>query len=187
MTNLPIMFVKGCRLVSCSKPYHLSLKYISALSSHQRNKQPSTFKHGNIFSTEGSSLDTGTATCFGIPEQRHVHQMNNKHGSYAGVINSDKETRSRPTKSGSRLRYDSAVLSDVFGAPHCRLYHSLGRKVLSGHPLLSTEVVQHNGAKRLSISLKSILDASPPSIQPYLKLIRFDRPIGKFTPVDFYF
>ena len=117
MTNLPTMLVKGCRLVSCSKPYHLSLKYVSALSSHQRNKQPSTFKHGNIFGVEGSSLDTGTATCFGIPEQRHVHQMNNKHGSYAGVINSDKETRSRPTKSGSRLRYDSAVLSDVFGAP----------------------------------------------------------------------
>jgi len=35
--------------------------------------------------------------------------------------------------------------------------------------------------RQLTLSPKAIVDASPLSLQPYLKLIRFDRPIGKLT------
>lgn len=37
----------------------------------------------------------------------------------------------------------------------------------------------HQPARMLSFSPKAILEASPPSFQPYLRLIRFDKPIGK--------
>jgi hypothetical protein len=33
-------------------------------------------------------------------------------------------------------------------------------------------------SRHLTLSAKAIVDASPVSLQPYLKLIRFDRPIG---------
>ncbi|XP_041348481.1 4-hydroxybenzoate polyprenyltransferase, mitochondrial-like isoform X2 [Gigantopelta aegis] len=175
------MLVKSCRIVSCSKPCHLSLKYLSALSSNRRSKHPSTLyrKDNNLPAvTETSSLDTGTGTCLGI-----VHQMKNEPGIVYTGIYSEKVTPSIPTvsKCGLRPLYDSTSSLDSYnGVPHCRFYHSLGKKMLMGHPLLSTEVFQRDGSKKLSMSLKSILDASPPSIQPYLKLIRFDKPIGSY-------
>lgn len=33
--------------------------------------------------------------------------------------------------------------------------------------------------RELSLSPKKILDASPPSVQPYMRLMRFDKPIGE--------
>ncbi|XP_055958269.1 4-hydroxybenzoate polyprenyltransferase, mitochondrial isoform X2 [Patella vulgata] len=72
-------------------------------------------------------------------------------------------------------------LNMPFNACH---HHTLpsNMKCLHGHPLLSTNI---NQSKRLektnfTLSTKSILESSPPSIQPYLRLIRFDKPIGTF-------
>jgi hypothetical protein len=42
---------------------------------------------------------------------------------------------------------------------------------------------QQPSSRRFTLSAKAILEASPLSVQPYLKLIRFDRPIGRFTRV----
>ena len=46
------------------------------------------------------------------------------------------------------------------------------------HPLLGTPC-SLNGRRGFFLSPKAILDASPPSFQPYLRLIRFDKPIGE--------
>ena len=39
---------------------------------------------------------------------------------------------------------------------------------------------QHPSCRRLTLSAKAVVEASPLPIQPYLRLIRFDRPIGGF-------
>ncbi|KAK6177230.1 hypothetical protein SNE40_015370 [Patella caerulea] len=68
-----------------------------------------------------------------------------------------------------------------FNAMH---HHTLSSnmKCLHGHPLLSTNINQSTrlGKTNFSLSTRSILESSPPSIQPYLRLIRFDKPIGTF-------
>ena len=38
--------------------------------------------------------------------------------------------------------------------------------------------------RRISLSAKEIVDASPPKVQLYLRLCRVDRPIGKLTFLD---
>ena len=50
------------------------------------------------------------------------------------------------------------------------------------HPLLGNGTQCSLGAsarRRFSLSPKAILEASPPAFQPYLRLIRFDKPIGE--------
>ena len=55
------------------------------------------------------------------------------------------------------------------------------------HPLLGTRCSLSAAARRhLSLSPKAILEASPPSVQPYLRLIRFDKPIGECLSVSWY-
>ncbi|KAK7503613.1 hypothetical protein BaRGS_00005152 [Batillaria attramentaria] len=48
------------------------------------------------------------------------------------------------------------------------------------HPLLGTQCTLSDvqPTRFLAFSTKAILEASPPSFQPYLRLIRFDKPIG---------
>ena len=49
------------------------------------------------------------------------------------------------------------------------------------HPLLGTQcsLSADHARRQFSLSPKAILEASPPSLQPYLRLIRFDKPIGE--------
>ena len=61
-------------------------------------------------------------------------------------------------------------------------FHHVSKKDPSNtrihHPLLGQGILL-GSERKLSVSPKAILDSSPPSIQPYLRLIRFDKPIGE--------
>lgn len=46
---------------------------------------------------------------------------------------------------------------------------------------VSRDSFRHLQQRQLTLSPKAIVDASPLSLQPYLKLIRFDRPIGIYS------
>jgi len=46
------------------------------------------------------------------------------------------------------------------------------------HSCLSFHRLRHYMPRQVTPSTKTIVDASPLSLQPYLRLIRFDRPIG---------
>jgi hypothetical protein len=62
-----------------------------------------------------------------------------------------------------------------------RLFHGLcndQERLIKENPW--TPLVLHSRSSSTSLlSLKGILDAAPVGVQPYLRLIRFDRPIGK--------
>ncbi|KAK7103030.1 hypothetical protein V1264_021162 [Littorina saxatilis] len=69
---------------------------------------------------------------------------------------------------------------------HSQLSHSANYHHMSGHgsqekrskhPLLGTPC-SLSGRRQFNVTPKAILEASPPSFQPYLRLIRFDKPIG---------
>ncbi|XP_067684242.1 4-hydroxybenzoate polyprenyltransferase, mitochondrial-like [Haliotis asinina] len=74
-----------------------------------------------------------------------------------------------------------ALGHEISTSPPSRSFHSLLRPktVFQPHPLLNTRHGLINTGRPVSFTT-SILESSPPSVQPYLRLIRFDKPIGTY-------
>jgi len=57
-------------------------------------------------------------------------------------------------------------------------FHCNKAKAVKNHHHVNFHQLRHYIPRQLTSSTKTIVDASPISLQPYLRLIRFDRPIG---------
>ncbi|XP_046330383.2 4-hydroxybenzoate polyprenyltransferase, mitochondrial-like isoform X1 [Haliotis rufescens] len=74
-----------------------------------------------------------------------------------------------------------ALGQDVSTSSPSRAFHSLRRpqQVFQPHPLLNTRHGLVSTRRPISFTT-SILESSPQSVKPYLRLIRFDKPIGTY-------
>lgn len=58
---------------------------------------------------------------------------------------------------------------------------SLAKRQSDGHAALTSRKIRHGGGVRmLSLSAASVVNSAPASVQPYLRLMRLDKPIGLY-------
>ncbi|XP_060584093.1 4-hydroxybenzoate polyprenyltransferase, mitochondrial-like [Ruditapes philippinarum] len=133
--------------------------------------------------------------CLNIPKQtceRHLHTLIND-GRYRSGQSWCKYRYNRKTLLSHNWNYLAAsgvpvyLMRDRFSEhQHRDIYHLCDKNRLQkynkrlGHGLFlpaSNVSIQH---RPVSFGTKAILDASPPKVQPYLRLLRFDKPIGTY-------
>ena len=84
----------------------------------------------------------------------------------------------RPTQNSplqtKLLQHDLTPKTQFSGFNPQFIQHVQNKKVLKGKEVY---MINH---RELSLTPKDILDSSPKGLQPYMRLIRFDKPIGRF-------
>jgi hypothetical protein len=135
--------------------------------------------------------------CLNFPKQtcrKHLHILSNG-GSYRSGQSWCKYRYNRKTLLSHNWNHLAAsgvpvyLMQDRLSEhQHRDIYHLCDKNRLQKYKRLeqglflpaTNVLIQH---RPVSFGTKAILDASPPKVQPYLRLLRFDKPIGKMSPV----
>lgn len=118
-----------------------------------------------VWPQRSSMLPAKLSSRFPLNALRRIHHGSNYHCGYS-LSNCFLKMEGERTRNG--LHSDSSVLRRVFYSQSAI------------RPLLRLHETQHYGRRSFSLSAATIVNSAPAPVQPYLRLMRLDKPIGLY-------